>query len=255
MRAIGGNCKIAVIIVERIEIMTSLKPTEANQLLRQFIRTIPFLENAKEEEFLYLCRHSSYADLRRFEIVYHKGEANKYVYFVCHGMIKISSHQNLGKEVIRTICHAGMIFGEGGLSGETNYTASAQSLDRKTTVIKIEVAALRKVMEQNTTVCLALFDEIGKRLRKNELRLESVIVEDARTRIINFLRENAEIYGNKVGFNELLLKHNYTQQDIADFTGTSRQTVTTILNDLKRQNIISMNRRRILIRDAALLGI
>ena len=148
-----------------------------------------------------------------------------------------------------------MIFGEGSLSGEKTRSAMAQSLDRKTTVIKMEAEAIKKIMEQNAQVAMALFDLVGLRLRRNQLRLESVIVEDARTRILNFLKENAEIYGNKVGINELLLKHNYTQQDIADFTGTSRQTVTTILNDLKRSNIISMNRRRILIRDASVLGI
>ena len=84
--------------------------------------------------------------------------------------------------------------------------------------------------------------------------MESIIVEDARTRVINFLKENAITFGNKVGFNELLLKHSFTQQDIADFTGTSRQTVTTVLNDLKRSNIISLNRKRILIRDFAQLS-
>ena len=41
------------------------------------------------------------------------------------------------------------------------------------------------------------------------------------------------------------LKH----QDIASLTGTSRQTVTTILNDLKEKNVINFNRRKILIRD------
>ena len=235
--------------------MTSLKPTEANNLLRQFIKTIPFLSEATEDEIQYLCRHAEYIDLRRFEIVYHKSESSNDIYYVCNGMIKISAHQNMGKEVIRTICHAGMIFGEGSLSGEKSRSAMAQSLDRRTTIIRIEAIALRKVLQQNSAVCLALFDVVGARLRSTQHRLESVIVEDARTRIINFLRENAEIYGNKVGLNELLLKHNYTQQDIADFTGTSRQTVTTILNDLKRSNVISMNRRRILIRDAALLGI
>ena len=234
--------------------MTTLKPTQANALLRQIIRTISFLNQAKEEEIDYLCKHSEYVDLKRFEIVFHRGEPSESVYYVCSGMIKISAHQNMGKEVIRTICHAGMFFGEGSLSNEKIHSAIAQSLDRKTTLIKIDAQALRKVMEQNTAVCLAIFDEIGKRLRKNQNRLESVIVEDARTRIINFLKENAEIYGNKVGLNEMLLKHNYTQQDIADFTGTSRQTVTTILNDLKRSNVISMNRRRILIRDTAMLG-
>lgn len=234
--------------------MTSLKPTDANILLRQFIRSIPFLKDAREEEIHYLCKHSQYLDLKRFEIVYHKSESSESIYYVCGGMIKISSHQNMGKEVIRTICHAGMIFGEGSMSGEKSRSALAQSLDRKTTLIKIEAEALRKVMMQNSQVCLALFDVVGARLRRNQHRLESVIVEDARTRILNFLKENAEIYGNKVGLNELLLKHNYTQQDIADFTGTSRQTVTTILNDLKRSNVISMNRRRILIRDASVLG-
>jgi len=235
--------------------MTSLKPTDANILLRQFIRSVPFLKEAREEEIHYLCRHSQYLDLRRFEIVYHKGDDSESLYYVCNGMIKISAHQNMGKEVIRTICHAGMIFGEASLSGERTRSAMSQSLDRKTTLIRINSEALRKVMQQNPQLCLSLFDIVGARLRSNQHRLESVIVEDARTRILNFLKENAEIYGNKVGLNELLLKHNYTQQDIADFTGTSRQTVTTILNDLKRSNVISMNRRRILIRDASVLGI
>ncbi len=234
--------------------MTTLKPTQSNALVRQIIKTISFLTTVNEEELNYLCKHASHLDLKRFEIIYHKGEPSDSIFYVCSGMIKISAHQNMGKEVIRTICHAGMFFGEGSLSNENVRSAIAQSLDRKTTLIKINAQALRRVMEQNPTVCLAIFDEIGERLRKNQNRLESVIVEDARTRIINFLRENAEIYGNKVGLNEMLLKHNYTQQDIADFTGTSRQTVTTILNDLKRSNVISMNRRRILIRDVALLG-
>jgi CRP-like cAMP-binding protein len=40
-----------------------------------------------------------------------------------------------------------------------------------------------------------------------------------------------------------------THKDIAALTGTSRQTVTTILNELKEQNLINFDRRQILIRD------
>ncbi|MDF1867710.1 MAG: helix-turn-helix domain-containing protein [Saprospiraceae bacterium] len=47
----------------------------------------------------------------------------------------------------------------------------------------------------------------------------------------------------------MLLKHCLTQQDIANITGTSRQTVTSVLNDLKKENLIHFNRRTILIRD------
>jgi CRP-like cAMP-binding protein len=52
----------------------------------------------------------------------------------------------------------------------------------------------------------------------------------------------------------MLVKHSLTQQDIANFTGTSRQTVTYVLNDLKRQNQIYFKRKSILIRDIASLS-
>ena len=40
-----------------------------------------------------------------------------------------------------------------------------------------------------------------------------------------------------------------THKDIAALTGNSRQTVTTILNEMKEQNLINFDRKRILIRD------
>jgi CRP-like cAMP-binding protein len=46
-----------------------------------------------------------------------------------------------------------------------------------------------------------------------------------------------------------MVKNQLTHQDIANLTGTSRQTVTTVLNDLRDRNIINFDRRKILIRD------
>jgi CRP-like cAMP-binding protein len=51
-----------------------------------------------------------------------------------------------------------------------------------------------------------------------------------------------------VGY-EMLVKHSLTQQDIANLTGTSRQTVTSVLNDLRKSDLIYFNRKSILIRD------
>ncbi|NRA51520.1 MAG: winged helix-turn-helix domain-containing protein, partial [Phaeodactylibacter sp.] len=45
-----------------------------------------------------------------------------------------------------------------------------------------------------------------------------------------------------------------TQQDIANITGTSRQTVTSVMNDLRKSNLIYFNRRTILIRDLGKLA-
>ena len=55
-------------------------------------------------------------------------------------------------------------------------------------------------------------------------------------------------YSKKVGF-EVMFRNYLTHKDIASLTGTSRQTVTTVLNDLKEKNLINFDRRRFLIRD------
>jgi CRP-like cAMP-binding protein len=54
--------------------------------------------------------------------------------------------------------------------------------------------------------------------------------------------------GSRIGF-ETLVRHNMTHQDIADMTGTSRQMVTAVLNQLKRSNLLHFNRKKILFRD------
>jgi CRP/FNR family transcriptional regulator, cyclic AMP receptor protein len=46
-----------------------------------------------------------------------------------------------------------------------------------------------------------------------------------------------------------MIQTRLTHKDIAALTGTSRQTVTTILNELKQKNMIYFDRRKILIRD------
>jgi CRP-like cAMP-binding protein len=48
---------------------------------------------------------------------------------------------------------------------------------------------------------------------------------------------------------EIQLNHSLTHQDIANLTATSRQTVTSILNELKEDEIIKFDRQTILVHD------
>ena len=81
-----------------------------------------------------------------------------------------------------------------------------------------------------------------------ERKIESLVFKDARSRIVEFLHDMAVEKGQKVGF-EMMIKNHLTHKDIASLTGTSRQTVTTVMNELREQNLINFDRRRILIRD------
>jgi CRP/FNR family cyclic AMP-dependent transcriptional regulator len=87
---------------------------------------------------------------------------------------------------------------------------------------------------------------------KLERKLELLVFKDARTRVVEFLKDAASWKGKKVG-SETMIATPLTHKDIAALTGTSRQTVTTILNELKDKNLINFDRKKILIRDLAAL--
>ena len=93
---------------------------------------------------------------------------------------------------------------------------------------------------------------IGSRALEMEKRLESLVFKDSRSRILEFLIDLNEKRGQRVGY-EWVVRKFITHQEIANLTATSRQTVTTVLNELKAKEILTFDRKRLLIRDLSLL--
>jgi len=89
---------------------------------------------------------------------------------------------------------------------------------------------------------------MGARVSEMEDRLESLVFKDSKTRILDFLIKSIEKKGQRIGY-EWVLRNFITHQDIASLTSTSRQSVTMILNELRHDNIIQFDRKRLLVRD------
>lgn len=182
------------------------------------------------------------------EFIYFPRDASRDIYMVSEGRVKIGTYQPGGKELVKAILARGEIFGELALVGEDRRADFAQALDHGTRVCPMTIHDLQAMMADNKELNLKILKIMGWRLRKMERRIESLVFKDARTRIVEFLRDMAEERGQKVGY-ETMIKNHLTHKDIASLTGTSRQTVTTVLNELRDANLISFDRRRILIRD------
>jgi CRP-like cAMP-binding protein len=182
------------------------------------------------------------------DFIFRQGEVSDEVFFLLEGVIKITSSVPDGREVIKMMLHPKSILSEQSIAGEEFRVNNAVAMTQEATVLAVEVEVIKNLIRNNPELAFCIVDFIGKKLRYTEDRLESLALNDARERIVQFLRLNAQSFGQAVGF-EVLLKHDFTQQDIANFTGTSRQTVTTVMNDLKKNNQIYFRRKSILIRD------
>ncbi len=184
----------------------------------------------------------------RYSFIYLTDEPSDHLYFLAKGAVKIGTHSTDGKEVIKNLIHPLAIFGELGLIGEKNRQEFAQALKEDVHLYAVKVDDFKSLMRHNFDLCNKVMMSFGDRLMKAESKLESLIFKDARTRIIDFIKDSVNKRGRRVGY-EMLLKHSLTHQDIANITCTSRQTVTLVLNELKKSDLIYFNRGKILVRD------
>lgn len=179
--------------------------------------------------------------------VYIPNDLSDRIFFITEGRIKISTMNEEGKEITKAILGPGEVFGELSLLGETKRRDFATALE-DTAACTVTLDELRGLMRERSELNLFFMRMFGARQLEMERRLESLVFRDSRSRIIEFLIHLVQQKGQRIGY-EWVVRKFITHQEIANMTATSRQTVTTTLNDLRFKKLLTFNRSRLLVRD------
>jgi CRP/FNR family transcriptional regulator, cyclic AMP receptor protein len=214
----------------------------------QFLEKLPMLATLPSAELEQLAAMTQHRRAPKYQFIFMPDEMAEHLYFLVQGRVKTGTFSHEGREVIKEIMQPGMLFGDLALAGEMMHSDFAQALHDDVEYLSVRLSDFQQLMQQNQRLVFACMAHLSQRLQRVEERLANLVLKDARERIIEFLVDTAGREGRRVGF-ETLVKHHLTQQDIASLTGTSRQTVTSVFNELKRSNLIYFNRNSILIRD------
>lgn len=184
---------------------------------------------------------------KKSDYIYLPDERSDKIFFLKKGRVTTGTFSNEGKIMAKGMVLPGSFFGELGLIGEDVRNDFAIAKDESEIWI-FSLADMRRILRNHPSLYMYIIGSVGHRLMKAEKRLASMVFKNSRTRIVEFLHSLGKEQGQRIGY-ETLVRNFFTHQEIADLTGTSRQTVTTTLNELRNQNIITFNRRRLLIRD------
>jgi len=184
---------------------------------------------------------------KRGEYIYLPDEHADKIFFLTDGRVKIGTYNEEGKEITKAILNPGEVFGELSIIGEKQRRDFAYAMDEIQVCI-LTTNEMQGLMRDYTGLGLFLMKILGSRVLQMEKRLESLVFKDSRTRVVEFLYNMAQEKGQRVGY-EMVVRKFITHQEIANLTATSRQTVTTVLNELRNKDIIKFDRRRLLIRD------
>lgn len=189
---------------------------------------------------------------KKGDYIFLPGEYADKIFFIMDGRVKIGSYSESGKEITKIIIGQGEVFGEMPLAGENQRHNFAQAMEDTATCV-LSVEQMRNLLRDHSSLSLFFMKILGNRMLEIEKRLESLVFKDSRTRVIEFLYELGTRKGQRVGY-EWVVRKFLTHQEIANLTATSRQTVTTVLNELESKNILTYNRRRLLIRNLEALS-
>ncbi len=188
---------------------------------------------------------------KKGEYIYLPEDSSDKIYFLMDGMVKIGTYGDSGKEITKAILGGGEVFGELAIVGEGKRRDFAYAME-DTHACEVTVEEMKSLFRDHNGLELFMMRIFGSRLLQMEQRLESMVFRDSRSRIIDFLLEYVKSKGQPVGY-EHVVRRFMTHQEIANLTATSRQTVTTVLNELRNKNLLTFNRRRLLIRNMELL--
>jgi CRP/FNR family transcriptional regulator len=177
--------------------------------------------------------------------LYFDAQSHNKLYFVKEGYVRIGYVDDDGVEFVKDILQPGDVFGQitlerGGLNGEF-----AQAHRKEAVLCAFTVDDFQALLCVRPELAVIFSKKVGEKLRRVENRLLNLLQRDVRTRLLYFLWT---LLPKVPGTNEAVEIPNYlTHEDIARLIGTSRQTVTTLFNQLAEEGLIRIDRKSIAI--------
>jgi len=210
-----------------------------------YLENFNLLKGLEEDEMERLSKITTMQDFTKNQPVYFAKEPSSSIFFLKKGRVKLTRTSKDGKEMILGIINPGEVFGEMSFLDENERTDFATSID-SALLCAINKQEFKEFVEKSPELNLRITKLIGFRLKNYTEKIEELVFKDAPQRVVLFLLKIAENTGKIIG-NDVFVKPFLKHQDIADLTACSRQTVNTVLTDLRKNKIISFDRRKLII--------
>lgn len=217
-------------------------PADDKMLL---IRNYDLWCHLSEQDYKDLKIEHHYLEVPKGEYIYFEAYNHNKVYFVQEGYIRIGYIDAEGNEIVKEIIQKGELFGQFTLERNNLHGEFAQAYKQDVSLCAFHIEDFEKLLKSRPDLALRYSKQVGAKLRSIENRLLNLLNKDVKTRLINFFWQLVE---QKLGENmpEGFCIPNYLKhEDIANLIGSSRQTVTTMINELETEGILSYNRQQI----------
>ncbi len=208
---------------------------------------IGFLGTLEPHQADDLRRRGIARHFRKGQAIFHQGGASDRVVILLKGRVKVSTLSDDGKEIVLAFRGPGDLLGElSALDGEPR-SATVEAIEA-VDAIALASSDFRVFLVAHPEVSLLLLQMLSRRLRDADRKRVEYGTHDTVGRVAARLVELAERYGEPVT-RGLEIGLPLSQEELAGWTGASREAVSKALQTLRKVGWVITERRRITVID------
>ena len=210
-----------------------------------YLKNINIFDGMDDSQMKMIEKMTTMSKIGKHSPIYFPDQPSNNIFFLKEGHVKLYRLHEDGREVILDILGPGEIFGELSIIEQGEGKDIAETLD-DALVCSMKMQDFENMLMHNPLLNLQLTKWVGLRLRRFEEKLSELAFKDVTKRIISFLIRYADNFG-KIKEGTIHVTSFLSHQEIAYLTAASRQTVTTVLNELKQKGMIEFTRKTLTI--------
>jgi CRP-like cAMP-binding protein len=199
--------------------------------MQQLLAKVELFSELDDEGLSTVSGVASTRSVAKDTVIFHGGDPADAVYVVASGKVKVVTTSTDGKEFILTVLGAGQVFGEMALLEEAPRSASVITLTAVELVV-IKRDDFQNLMDTSPGISRSLLAILSRRLRRANSKMESLAYMDVAGRLARYLMDLARDHGQKMGKGWIVVRRP-THSDIAHSIGTSRETVSRLINEFE----------------------
>lgn len=175
------------------------------------------------------------------------------IHIVKGGRVRMYRVTPDGKQLTLDIHAKGTILGDMTMLGQDRLPEAYADAVDEAVICTITPDELRRLIERYPIIGVNIIRHLSRRLQAAERELEAMAYQRVDQRLARRLLDLGQRFGVKTQ-RGTLIEARLTQQELAEMVGTTRETLTHTLTDLRKRGLLDMARHQVVIRDAERLA-
>jgi CRP/FNR family cyclic AMP-dependent transcriptional regulator len=209
------------------------------------LRAIPLFSRVRDADLEDVASHLIERRFPKHSTVVEEGMTGDYMYVIREGRVKVTKASDDGREKIMGFLDKGSFFGDMALLTGELRSASVKTLE-PSRLLALSRRDFIELIRQSPDLALSVIEELTNRLRETNEQASTLSFLGVKDRTRSLFERIAEPDGSS---GNRRITQALTHQQIADMIGTSRETVTRAVKQLKDEGWLGQAGKRYVIPD------